>query len=149
MKTQIVHIEDYDSFTSLAEKITQSDTPRVVLVDQGRNKISCNEIQLAQLIRKCSLSGKQIGLVSTNSLAINLWQDKGLPVFSDLITAQQVAWRVSGGLVRFPGEDFHRDQISRLEKPSPSKPIPEPARIAIFSMAILAVVVLIFILSPS
>jgi hypothetical protein len=149
MKTQIVHIEDYDSLPSLAEKITQSDTLRVVLVDQGLNRIVSDEIQVAQLLRKCILSGKQIGLVSTNALAVNLWQEKGLPVFSDIITAQQVAWKSSGGLASFQGEHFYKGGLPKLEKPKVSKSIPEPARIAIFSLAILAVVVLLVALFPS
>lgn len=152
MKTQIIQIEPFDSLESLIDRIESTDTARVLLLDHSDNDITRSEVKTNRLIRSCQSSGKQIGLVTENKHTFSLWKERGFPVFPDVVTAEQETW----GTVRFSEMQTlvqeltgQNGKLPHLEKPSQGKPLPQPVRKLIFSIAILAVVILAAVIFPS
>ncbi len=152
MDTQTVQIEPYDSVESLVEKITHVDPLMVLLLDHSENDLARSEVKVSLLIRKCLAHGKQISLVTGDHEAARLWQEKGLSVFPDVISAKDMSWRTISASSLFDYKKENPDntpELIHLEKPRQNRQIPQAVRILIFLIAILSVISTIVILIPS
>jgi hypothetical protein len=148
MKTQVIHIESYDSLPSVQDKISKVEAFRLILVDNPSAVFICNKSAFVRILRTCSSLGIQLGIVSKRIELRALCNEYGVTVFEDLTSAQYKDWSEN----QLPKLDLKRIQRSlRLGKPADllQKPENPVVRWISFSLAMIAVVLLLVSVLPS
>ena len=164
MKTQILQLERYDDIISARDKMGWGQTQRIVLVWPSRGRILHRKLDLLLLLRHSRQMGSQIALVSWDPDVLFYADELGIPVFESIESAQNERWRRSRGsrLPFLPSRTIKdpngnntnpRERLEQLrqqarpERPGWSK---NPnIRLAVFAIAVLAVLLLAAILVPS
>ena len=154
MKTQIIQLEEHDDTISVKDKMDWSQTPRILLVWPERGKVFRNRIDLVLLERYCSSHGSQLALLTTDPEVQFQAEQAGIPVFHSRKSAQLQSWRKSfrefkrKELEQHAGDPREFD-FSKREEFIPRREIPTWGRILIFTMGVLAVLVIAALLLPS
>ena len=154
MKTQIIQLEIHDDTLSVKDKMDWSQTPRVLLVWPERGKVFRNRLDLVLLERYCSAHGSQLALLTNDLKVKSQAEEAGIPVFHSRKTAQLQPWRKS--FREFRRRDIEQqaaeprdfDFFDREKEPR-LKNIPVWGRIAIFTVGVIAVLVIAGLLLPS
>jgi hypothetical protein len=155
VKTQILTLEPTDDQAAARDKLTWTQAPRVILVWPARGRILNRRLDLALLQRQASRRGAQIGLVTLDPDIRDEARDLGIPAFKSLDDVSEEAWRTRALRRRqttpslsLPPAD--RPDLATLRHALPKgRDLPLPGRWAIFSLAIIAVLLLGISLLPS
>ena len=154
MKTQIIQLEEHDDTLSVRDKMDWSQTPRVLLVWPEKGKVLRTRLDLILLERFCSAHGSQLAVLTTDKEVIFQAGEAGIPVFQSRSEAQLQPWRKSfrefqrRGLEKYAAEKLPDIPLER-ETPQPRKKLPLWARIPIFTLGVLSVLILAAFLFPS
>lgn len=148
MKTQVIHIENFDNLPSLLDKIKQAEAFRLLLVDNPHLFFLCREANIVILLRSCHGQGIQLGFVSKRTELSAICADYGISVFEDLTSAQYEDWREN----QLP--TLTRREPRNIQKPAGSKQNSQGLggallRWTVFIAALLAVLFLAAALLPS
>ena len=154
VKTQIIQLEVHDDTISVKDKMDWSQTPRILLVWPDRGKVFRNRLDLVLLERYCSSNGSQLALLTSDPRVIYQAEEAGIPLFQSRRVAQLQPWGKSF-------REFKRKELTQkagasrdfrnFEKPDLKKKIELPpwGRILIFTIGVLAVLLIAGLLLPS
>ena len=150
MKTQFIRLEKYDDIISVGDKLGWSKTTRVVLVLPPAGGKLHRKLDLVMLLRQAKSLGIQIALVTRNQEIRQNAADLGLPVFLSVHQAQQKTWRRLYPVTpqrreRLVSISELKNQAKKLEFSEMSR----TARLGVFSMAVLPVLILLVLFFPS
>ena len=159
MKTQILHLDAHDDLISARDKMGWGQAGRILLVWPEQGSILQQKLDLELLARHAAHQGSQLALITRDRTILRHARETGIPVFKNLRQAQKSHWRLprkqrrSKSLQR-PESLPTRDEIlqmaaSRRESLAASNDLQTPARLAIFSVGLLAVLALVAVLLPS
>ncbi len=151
MKTQIIQVEMHDDVVSLCDKLSWVKARRVVFVYPRRGAMVDTRLAWLLLRRKAMAMGALLGLVAHTERTRRLAQEAGVLVFAGILEAQQAEWpTVPRCRVRRRGAppdlEALRTELHRVEKTRLSRP---GARLAFFSLAVLALLALLLFLWPA
>lgn len=159
MKTQIIKLEEHDDLISIRDKMGWGKTGRILLVWPKAGHVPLNRLEITLLQRHSQTLGAQLGFITRNSEIRVHANEIGIATYKTLRQAQQAIWRTPRRVRREQtnraiqlrqGREGPPRIDLRAEKPSPPQLIlPVGVRWAIFSIAILAVIVLGAVLAPS
>ncbi len=147
MKTYILRLELHDDITSAQDKMNWAKAERILLVWPERGAVLNRRLDLALLQRHSLMLGAQMAVVSRDREVRYFAPRLGIPIFKSLSQAQRSHWRVP--------RRFHR--VARQETavrhrpppPEPPRVLLRPiARLAFFSLGVLAVLSIAAILLP-
>lgn len=93
MKTQVIQLDPHDDVVSVRDRLGWGRAGRVVLVWPERGHILQRQLDLALIKRHAQRNGLQIGLVTKDPVVIEHAQETEVPVFEDILGAQQGRWR--------------------------------------------------------
>ena len=93
MKTQIISLDKFDDIDSIRDKMLWSKSNRMLLVFPKRGKILRRALDMQLLLHTAVDLGGQVALVTNDSVVIDLAQEAGIQVFSEVSEAQQTIWR--------------------------------------------------------
>ncbi|MDF1498916.1 MAG: baseplate J/gp47 family protein [Anaerolineales bacterium] len=153
MKTQIIHLDPHDDIASAQDKISWSKAGRIVLVWPGRNRILTDMLDLRLLQRQAVRRNAQIGLVSLDPDVQSHARKLRIPVFEDLDAVHES--KFPENIPDAKSVPFSRDHDRDLRSlqtgraPRSTKPLPRAARITLFSLPVLALVLTVFTLLPT
>jgi hypothetical protein len=157
VKTQIIQLEPYDDTISVKDKLGWSQTGRVALVWPARGRLMDRHLDLVLLQRHSRSLGVQIALVTQDPEVRFQAGTLGIPVFQSVRKAQTERWkrdyRKSRPLkTEIPAEQrLLRIQNLLAESPahrSQDAKLSQPVRIAVFALAVLAVLSIVAVLVP-
>ncbi|MFL7893051.1 MAG: baseplate J/gp47 family protein [Anaerolineales bacterium] len=158
MKTQIIQLEPHDDTISVKDKMGWSQTGRIALVWPARGHLIDRQLDLVLLLRHSQDLGIQIALVTTDPEVRFQAGQLGIPMFRSIRKAQTEHWkrkyRKSG---KFKSKTAWDQRLSRIqtllaEPVLPNREVgqlPQPVRIGIFSLAVIAVLSIAAVLIPS
>ena len=154
MKTQIIQLEPHDDTLSVRDKMDWSQTPRVLLVWPEKSKVLRTRLDLILLERYSSSHGSQLAILTRDREVVFQAEEAGIPVFQSRREAQLQPWRKSfrdfqrQELEKYAAENLPEEPFERVEH-QPRKRLPVWARIPIFTLGVLAVLMLAAFLLPS
>ncbi len=159
MKTQLITLETHDDVISIRDKMSWAKTPRILLVWPHRGRVDVRPLDLALLRRHAASLGAELGLVTRDSEIRAAAHQMDLPVFSKSGQAQRKAWplRVSARPER-PTSTGLSAGVPRLDLRAMRAALPgrelfaeqsAAARLVIFSVAVLAVLLIPLFFMPS
>ncbi len=93
MKTYIVQLEDHDDVISARDKISWSKARRILLVWPPKGRVLERRVDLLLLQRYSRQIGGQLALVTTRGQVKTEARELGIPVFADVVEAQESSWR--------------------------------------------------------
>ncbi len=153
MKTQIIHLESHDDTNSVIDKMDWSQTPRVLLIWPEKTDVLTDHLDLVILERHCTSLGSQLALVKPPPGVRYNAKKAGIPVFESREEAQTKPWPRSQ---RFYRRRSIQEKISEprevdlSERPQTAEllALPHWGRLAAFTIGVLAVLTLAFLLLP-
>ncbi len=158
MKTQIIQLESHDDTISVKDKMGWSQTGRVALVWPARGQLLDRRLDLVLLQRYSQSLGVQIAFVTSDPEIRFQAKQLGIPVFRSVRKAQTERWKrtrqkTPQAPVAVSGEE-RLDKIQYLlTNPNTHNKetlsLSQPLRIAIFAIAVLAVLSIAAVLIPS
>lgn len=154
MKTQIINLEPHDDLISIRDKMSWAKTPRILLVWPPRNEhVGVRPFDLVLLRRHAALLGAELGLVVRNDEISLVASQLKLPVFANASEAQRRLWPMRETFRR-PRRPRRIDlRAMRVLLPRPElfdySGQPGTARLSIFSVGVLAVLLIVLYFSPS
>ncbi len=151
MKTQVIPIEAHDDIVSLRDKLSWVKARRVVLVASRHSTAIDTRLAWRLLRRRAEAMGADLAVVTHSMLIRRLAQEAGIPVFTTVLEAQRKDWpaRPSSRFRRrfpLPNLDDLRAAARRTEAQWRTS---LGVRLAFFSLAVLALLVLLLFLLPS
>ena len=158
MKTQIIQLEPHDDTISVKDKLGWSQTGRVALVWPARGQLMDRRLDLVLLQRHSQSLGVQIALVTTDHEVRFQAATLGIPVFRSVRKAQTERWRRKRRITpRAQPPVSGAERLSRIETlladplhhGRESRPLSQPVRIGIFTLAVIAVLSIAAVLIPS
>ncbi len=155
MKTQLLTLESHDDLISVRERMSWAKTARILLIWPKGEKIHLRPLDIKILQRHAQSLGARLGLVTRDVRVRREAAALGMPVFESASAAQRGEWperpvtaqnlrrhaRVSGAELRasLARVQVHESKWQNL-----------PAvRIALFSLGVLAVLVIVAAFLPS
>jgi hypothetical protein len=152
MKTQVIQLDPHDDVISIRDKMSWSKSERILLVLPRGSAILKRPLDMQLLARHAVRLGAQVALVTKSSSVRENAQKFGIPVFRVVKTAQRKAWEIPPEVQRPARRTIPVDLLERRLEILPVeqrwRTIPG-VRIAFFSLAILAVVILLLLFFPS
>lgn len=153
MKTHVIQLEPHDDLTSVRDKMSWAKAGRVLLVFPRRPRILARTLDLRLLQRHAAGLGAQLAIVARADDLRRAAAGLGLPVFETAAAAQRQAWARESGTPLGPPRRERRPDLRKMRRDlSP----PEPAwrnhlalRLALFTLAALAVIALLMAMIPS
>ncbi len=153
MKTTVIQLEPHDDPISARDKMSWCRSGRILLVFPEATKILNQKMDLLLLLRYSQTLGAQFAVVSNDPEVLSNAKEIGIPVFESAAKAQKTPWR----RLRFRRRIFEqKGPPSRLpEAQGKSKNIAYTVwqspklRIAVFAIALLAVISLAWFFIPS
>jgi hypothetical protein len=95
VKTQIIQLNKNDDYISVRDKMSWSQTGRILLVWPYKGHVLSRRLDLILLKRNANRMGAQLALVTHETETRFIAQQIGIPVFDNLSQAQETHWRVS------------------------------------------------------
>lgn len=153
MKTQIIHLESHDDTHSVTDKMDWSQTPRVLLIWPEKNDVLIDHLDLVILERHSTSLGSQLGLVADQPDVIYNAKRAGIPHFKSRAEAQTRPWPRSQRYYRqrsFQEKILEPKETDLSEKPEKDVlfELPPWARLTTFTVAVIAVLTIAFLLLP-
>ncbi len=152
MKTQVVELNQSDSLSSIVERIIESETIRVILVDQQGNDFLQNELTLRLLFRQTKNAGKQLCIITVKSLLTQLCSDNSFPVFEDIKQVETAEWIVANSTQfrSVPGTKVSRDELKTPIRQANFAPLGHTGfSFILFAISILTILAVLVTLLPS
>ncbi len=153
MKTQIIPLETHDDVISIRDKMAWAKTPRILLVWPASGHVDVRPLDLTLLRRHATALGAELGLVTRNAEIRAAAQHIDLPVFSKPAHAQRKTWPLRVSV--HPGRRAPRLDLRSVRDVLPNRELFEDfsqstlARLIVFSIGVLAVLLVPFIFIPS
>jgi Baseplate J-like protein len=153
VKTQIIQLNKNDDYISVRDKMSWSQTGRILLVWPREGHVLETRLELNLVKRHANTLGAQLALVSQSSEARLIAQEIGIPVFNSLRLAQDSHWRMGKPknldlqLIEthtrreYLGKLIHSQSISWLKHPT--------TRLICFGISVLALFILAIFILPS
>ncbi len=151
MKTQVIPIEAHDDIVSLRDKLSWVKAQRVVLVASRHSTAIDTRLAWLLLRRRAEAMGADLAVVTHSMLIRRLAQEAGIPVFTTVLEAQRKTWPArspSRFRRRFPRPDLDDLRVAACRTEARWR-TSLGARLAFFSLAVLALLVLLLFLLPS
>jgi len=156
MKTHVIQLETFDDVVSIRDKMSWSDSARILLVWPSRGRVGSSMMDLRLLMRHAQALGAQVGLVTRNQAVRANAQHIGLPVFASTAEAQKATWR-RGRRKRWNNPAARLAARARLEKDglvlqrlrSSARENHWLLRVAAFSLGVVAVLAVILFFLPA
>jgi len=151
VKTQIITLESHDDLISIRDRLSWVKTPRVLLVVPKYAKVTLRFVDLKVLQRHAESLGSQLGLVTRRASLRRDAEALNIPIFDSTTAAQKDLWHVRRLKDRRkrqpPRRDLRalRDSVRVPEAKWMSNPF---VRVAVFSMAVLAVLTVASLFVP-
>ena len=150
VKTQIITLESHDDLISVRDRMSWAKTPRILLVWPKYEKVTLRQVDLKILQRHALYLGAQLGLVTRTRHVREEAEALRIPVFESAGQAQKIAWptpRRKRLLRHTPRRDLRakRDQVQVPEEAWRAHPA---ARVGMFSVGVLSVLVLVALFIP-
>ena len=92
MKTQIIQLHKNDDNISVRDKMSWSQTGRILLVWPGKGQVLHRHLDLILVKRQANRMGAQLAFVTNDSEVRSIADQIGIPVFDNLRHAQQSHW---------------------------------------------------------
>lgn len=146
MKTDVIHLEDFDDIDSIRDRLEWSKVRRIVLVWPKRGEIKTNQVELILLARRAEYLGLQIAFVTGSGSIRDMAALAGIPSFYSQVSATLAHWSaapMSQVLDSREKKDHTilRDRIEQLRFEPERKLL---TRLLYFSAGVAAVFALIF-----
>ena len=93
MKTQIIQLHINDDHISVRDKMSWSQTGRILLVWPGKGQVLHRRLDLILMKRQANRMGAQLAFVTHDSEVRSIADQIGIPVFDNLRHAQKSHWR--------------------------------------------------------
>ncbi len=152
MKTQILRLEPYDDVVSIRDKMNWAKTRRILLVWPAR-RLRLRRLDFILLQRHARHLGVQIAIVTRDRVVRQAAQQVGLPVFRSTTEAHRAPWRYDRRRRRWRRRPHSVEQIAALRTAahpeSPAWARQPAARLALFTIAVLAVLAVGALLAPA
>jgi hypothetical protein len=158
MKTQVIQLDAHDDVVSVRDRLGWGRASRIILHWPERGKILQRQLDLVLLKRYAQRNGAQIGIVTRDEVVLEHAREVEIPVFRDIVHAQQGRWRV--------GRRRQRLAFKKGQKTSPAQPASPPLdhstsqaqllpppnltwwRVGLFTVSLLAITAIVFSLLP-
>jgi hypothetical protein len=152
VKTQIIQLNNNDDYISLRDKMSWTQTGRILLVWPKQGHMFNRQLELNLVKHYASTIGAQLALVTHDS-EVRFYADRiGIPVFEDVRHAQATHWRVGRSKMIDIHRNFLRPDIDYLHKtihPKSAAWLEHPAlRIVIFGISVLSLFALGIFIVP-
>jgi hypothetical protein len=151
MKTQLLPLESHDDLISIRDRMSWAKTPRILLVWPKSERIALRSLDLKVLKRHAASLGAQLGLVTRHRNIRREAQAQGIPVFNSTGQAQRKPWP-EHELRKKHTRRQSRQKLHELRKQVRGKKdawhTHTAARIALFSLGVLAVLTLASLFIP-
>lgn len=159
MKTQIIKLEDHDDLISIRDKMGWGKTGRILLIWPEEGYVPLTRLEITLLQRHSQTLGAQLGFITREGTVRAYSYELGIPVYKNLHQAQQAIWRTPRRVRREQTQRAvqlrqGRESAPRLdlraEKPPPTAlELPSGIRWIVFSLGVLAVIILGAVLAPA
>ena len=152
MRTQVIQLDPHDDGTSVRDKMSWAKTPRILLVYPRRSRTLRRILDLRLLQRHAVSLGAQLAIVAPLSEIRLAAKELGIPVFKNPALAERRTWMVGDAVEtpvrRNPRTDLRelRREVYQEEPPWRNK---LGFRLLFFSLAVLAVLILLLLFVPS
>ncbi len=150
MKTLLIQLEDHDDLISIRDRMSWAKTPRIMLVWPRKGRVDVRPLDLTLLQRHADTLGAELAIVTSDSGMRSAARQQGIPAFRTAIQAQRKAW--PGSLPIRPQRRAPRPDLRAQRAQMPWLTISDyslPERIVIFSLGVLAVLVVLLAMLPS
>ncbi len=152
MKTQVIPLDPHDDGTSVRDRMSWAKTTRILLVYPRRSRILARTLDLRLLQRHAVALGGQLAIVTKLEDIRLAAQELGIPVFKSAAIAQRRTWEAKSSL-ETPVRRAPRPDLREMRRVV----FPEEARwrnllgvrLLLFSLAVLAVIVLLLLFFPA
>jgi hypothetical protein len=152
MKTQVIQLDPHDDVTSVRDKISWAKTARILLVYPRRSRLLERTLDLRLLQRYTEGLGSQLAIVAPLEDTRQTAQKLGILVFKTAAIAKRETWQEprTGAI---PARRSHRSELRGMRREA--FPVEgswrnrQSVRLLFFSLAILAVLVLLLLFLPS
>ncbi len=151
MKTYLVTLAAHDSVISIQDRLSWAKAPRILLIWPKGERVPLRALDLKLLQRHARRLGADLGLMTRDRHIRREARALGLPVFSSLQAAQRTVWPQGRSRLRRRRRRSLADLQALREKAVPqreSSPLPMGWRIAVFSLGLLAVLLLVSFFLP-
>jgi hypothetical protein len=158
MKTQILRLDPHDDLLSTRDKMNWGRAGRILLVWPEKGRLLRRRVDLILLQRHSLSLGAQLALVTGDPQVRYHARDLAIPTFRDLHQAQSAHWRVERKLRvrqgskqprRVPLQSDSLEALRQAAHPGGASWLELPAaRVASFTLGVLAVLVLAAFLLP-
>jgi len=153
MKTHILRLESQDTATSICDKMTWAKAPRVLLVFPRRRPPQLNRLELTIILRNANNGGHQLAILTVDRQLSKVAQATGIPVFSSIVPAERLPWRSRRKKPPIlPSPDRESRDLTQMRRGLPPDRLfvlSAAGRLAIFILALVAVIAVIVLLLPS
>jgi hypothetical protein len=92
MKTDVIHLEDFDDIDSIRDRLEWSKSDRIVLVWPKRGEIEINQVEMILLARKAEDLGLQIAIVTGSGSTREMAASAGIGSFNSQVSATLARW---------------------------------------------------------
>jgi len=151
MKTFLVNLESHDDVTSARDRMSWSQSTRLVLVWPERGRILRRKLDLVLLQRYSQHQGCQMALVTQDQEVLANARELGIPVFTSTQAAQRQSWRRTRRrrLISFRRQAQHQS-LKEMQgaRSHPGLNRPFVARLLPFTIGVLAVLILVLFFLP-
>lgn len=146
MKTQIIQVSKNDDYISVCDKMSWSQTSRILLVWPKKGQVLTRRIDIVMLKRHANRLGAQLALVTRDAEVRFISNQIGIPVFNNLRQAQDAHWRIARQKMTIsPADRIHPnlESIRQLMHLKTQDWLEYPAtRIFLFVISVIALFVL-------
>ena len=153
MKTQIIQLDKNDDCTSVCDKMSWSQTGRILLVWPHKGHLLDQRLELNLVKRNASRRGAQLALVTNEPNVQFIARQLDIPVFDNLALAQGSSWEEGKKLTTKPhfDQDYpNLEKIRNFTKPAPRRWINRPAiRLVCLGISVSALLMLAIFILPS
>jgi len=151
VKTQIIQVSKNDDYISVCDKMSWSQTGRILLVWPNKGQVLNRRLELVLVKRHASRLGAQLALVTHDAEVRFSAQQVGIPVFNNLRQAQETHWRINRQKKNISPPEGNRPDLDSIRKSMNSQSLvwmEHPAtRTILFGISVMALFALgIFIL---
>lgn len=153
MKTQIIQLNKNDDYISVRDKMSWSQTGRILLVWPSGGHILDRRLELNLIKRHASMLGAQLALVTREAEVLFIAQQIGIPVFDSPRRAQEAHWRTDKRKnfnLQKKNNPSNLANLRKLLQPQTHAWLEHPAtRIVCFVISVFALFALGFFILPS